>query len=79
MLGQNRAPLAKLGGRILKDENTLWIKSLKQKYLHISDLLKASSSLKHPAFGRALERTILLVRKGACYLVGNLIHGYQAY
>jgi hypothetical protein len=33
MMSQNRALLAKLGWRILKDEDTLWVKSLKNKYL----------------------------------------------
>jgi hypothetical protein len=41
MISQNKALLAKLGWKVLKDEDLLWLKSLKQTYLKNTILLSA--------------------------------------
>jgi hypothetical protein len=71
MISQNMALLAKLEWRILRNDDAPWITCLKQKYLSNTDLLNASSSPQASWLLKGIINNNQLVRKGACYMVGN--------
>lgn len=57
MMSQNKTLVAKLGWKMLKEEDLYWVKALKNKYLKNKSFLEAHSPLKPHGCGRVLLKT----------------------
>lgn len=68
---QNNALLAKLGWKILTNQNLLWIQALRAKYLRHGTFLETPSNPTSSSIWKGILKNREVVEKGACWAISS--------